>query len=97
MTHEKTYNAEEHLKQIRIEKIQKIKDMGENPYPPKYTPSHFAGLLQETYKSLLPEEETKDYVVVAGRVMSNRNSGMFIDLQDTTGKIQIFSHTDFLF
>lgn len=96
MTHEKTYNAEEHLKQIRIEKIQKIKDMGENPYPPKYTPSHFAGLLQETYKSLLPEEETKDYVVVAGRVMSNRNSGMFIDLQDTTGKIQIFSHTDFL-
>ena len=37
-------------------------------------------------------EETEDFYSVAGRVMAIRNTGMFIDLMDTTGKIQIFSH-----
>ena len=33
---------------------------------------------------------------VAGRILAIRNSGMFIDLHDASGKIQIFSHKDFL-
>ena len=33
---------------------------------------------------------------VAGRIRAMRNSGMFIDLHDASGKIQIFSHKDYL-
>ena len=33
---------------------------------------------------------------VAGRIRAMRNSGMFIDLHDASGKIQIFCHRDFL-
>ena len=32
---------------------------------------------------------------VAGRIRAMRNSGMFIDLHDASGKIQIFCHKDF--
>src|SRR6185437_9446894 len=39
---------------------------------------------------------TGDEVAVAGRIRAIRNSGMFIDLHDASGKIQIFSHKDFL-
>jgi lysyl-tRNA synthetase class 2 len=35
-------------------------------------------------------------VRVAGRIRAIRNSGMFIDLHDASGKIQIFCHKDFL-
>ena len=35
-------------------------------------------------------------VRVAGRIRAIRNSGMFIDLHDASGKIQIFSHKDYL-
>ncbi len=33
---------------------------------------------------------------VAGRIRAIRNSGMFIDLHDASGKIQVFCHRDFL-
>ena len=33
---------------------------------------------------------------VAGRIRAIRNSGMFIDLHDASGKIQVFSHKDYL-
>jgi lysyl-tRNA synthetase class 2 len=36
----------------------------------------------------------EDVVTVAGRVYSSRNSGMFMDIHDAGGKIQIFSHKD---
>lgn len=95
MTHEKS-NTEEHLRQVRVEKTDKLRELGENPYPYKFNVTHYAGPLQEDYAHLENEAKTTDVVQVAGRVMSNRNTGMFIDLQDVTGKIQIFSHKDHL-
>jgi len=90
MSQEKS-QTEDHLRQVRIEKLAKIRSLGENPYPYKFEVTHHAGDLQTSYSALENETETTDSVVVAGRVVSNRNSGMFIDLQDVTGKIQIFS------
>lgn len=89
-------NTEEHLRQVRIEKLEKLQEMGHNPYPYRFEVTHHAAPLQESYAHLENEEETTDVVSVAGRVMSNRNTGMFIDLQDATGKIQIFSHKDYI-
>ena len=53
-----------------------------------------AAELQDKYKDLEAGVETEDEYSVAGRVMAIRNSGMFIDLMDVTGKIQIFSHKE---
>lgn len=95
MTNEKI-NTEDQLRNVRIEKLKALRARGIDPYPHKFPVTHQAGILQETYKDLPAETETQDTVQIGGRVVSNRNSGMFIDLQDSTGKIQIFSHQDFL-
>lgn len=78
----------------RLQKTEELRSMGVNPYPYKFNKTHDAAELQKKYEGLETGQETQDEVRVAGRVMSIRNSGMFIDLLDTTGRIQIFSHKD---
>lgn len=75
-------------------KLQALWDDGLNPYPHVYDRSHMAQELQDKYKDLADGEETEDIVSVAGRIMSMRNNGMFIDLHDASGKIQVFCHKD---
>ncbi len=80
------------IRQGRIQKAQELREKGINPYPYKFNKTASAKELQDKYKDLKEGEETTDTYSVAGRVMAIRNSGMFIDLMDDTGKIQIFSH-----
>ena len=76
----------------RLAKLKTLQEQGYNPYPYRFRPDSYAADLQEKYKDLEAGAETQDEVVVAGRAMAVRNSGMFIDLKDSTGKIQIFCH-----
>lgn len=69
-----------------------IEDMGINPYPTKFETTTTTAELHTKYEKLEDGEKTEDKVSVAGRVMAYRNNGMFIDLKDHTGKVQIFSH-----
>ena len=87
-------SAKETIRQTRIQKLAELADKGVNPYPYTFDTNAKAADLQIKYKDLPAGEETQDSYSVAGRVMAIRNSGMFIDLMDTTGKIQIFSHKD---
>ena len=87
-------SAKETIRQTRIQKLAELADKGVNPYPYSFDTDAKAAFLQDKYKDLPAGEETQDCYSVAGRVMAIRNSGMFIDLMDTTGKIQIFSHKD---
>ncbi len=80
------------IRQGRIQKAETLREQGINPYPYKFEKTASAKELQEKYKNLANGEETSDRYSVAGRVMAIRNSGMFIDLMDDTGKIQIFTH-----
>jgi lysyl-tRNA synthetase class 2 len=82
------------LVEAKIENLKHLESKGVNPYPYRFDATHHAGDLQKKYEGLATGEATTDVVKVAGRVMSYRNSGMFIDLRDATGKIQIFSHKD---
>lgn len=72
------------LVKVREEKEQKLKDLGINTHPERYSITH---TLKEAY---LLEEGTKD-VSVAGRVMSKRKMGKisFLDLRDVEGHIQL--------
>lgn len=80
----------------RRKKLAELRALGINPYPERFNPTHKAQSLQDTYVSLENGVETEDKVTVAGRIMALRNDGMFIDLVDTSGKIQVFCHKDTL-
>lgn len=80
----------------RLAKLHTLEDRGYNPYPYRFKPDSFAADLQEKYKNLEAGVDTEDRVTVAGRAMAVRNSGMFIDLKDVSGKIQAFCHKNHL-
>lgn len=80
----------------RIVKLNNLLDKGYNPYPYKFKPNAYAKDLQDKYQDLESGVDTTDSVDVAGRAMAVRNSGMFIDLKDSTGRIQVFCHKNHL-
>ncbi len=82
------------IREARIQKLTDLIDKGVNPYPYSFDKNATAKGLQEKYKDLEAGAETEDTYSVAGRIMAMRNTGMFIDLVDDTGKIQIFSHKE---
>ena len=84
------------LKAPRLEKLQAARTAGIDPYPYRFDKSADAAALQDKYADLPADTDTEDRVAVAGRIRAMRNSGMFIDLHDETGKIQIFSHKDIM-
>lgn len=86
-----TLNA---IRSTRIQKLADLVDKGINPYPYSFDKNASAKMLQEKYKDLAAGEETEDKYYVAGRIMAMRNTGMFIDLMDDSGKIQIFCHKE---
>ncbi len=81
-------------REAKAHKLSQLKAAGFDPYPHKFDRTHKAGELQEKYKDLEAGVETEDRVAVAGRIMAMRNNGMFLDLNDPTGKIQVFCHKD---
>lgn len=80
------------LRDAKIANLRKLEEMGVKPFAYNFDVTAKAQELADKYKDLADGEKTEDVVSVAGRIMSVRNSGMFIDLKDHTGKIQIFSH-----
>lgn len=74
---------EENLKQVRLEKIEKLRQMGINPYPHAFDKTH-------TVAQALQSEG--QVVKTAGKIFSYREHGniAFADLGDETGRIQIF-------
>jgi len=81
-------------REAKEEKLALLKAKGISPYPHKYDRTHLAQPVQDKYADLADGTETEDKVRVAGRIMSMRNNGMFIDLQDASGRIQLFCHKD---
>ncbi|MCT4634912.1 MAG: lysine--tRNA ligase [Rickettsiales bacterium] len=79
-------------RQIRLNKLDAVRNLKINPYPSNFRKDSKAKDLLNKYADLTAGEKTEDVVIVAGRIMSIRNNGMFIDLHDDSDKIQIFSH-----
>jgi lysyl-tRNA synthetase class 2 len=82
------------LKAAKLKKLAAFEEKGGIAFPPSFQRTHKAGELQEKYADLTAGTETEDHVTIAGRIMAMRNNGMFIDLHDPSGKIQVFSHKD---
>lgn len=77
----------EELRKIRLEKLEKIKKLGINPYPARCERN-------QSVAQVLKMMDKK--VAVAGRIMSMRGHGgiQFFDLQDESGKIQLVFKLD---
>lgn len=88
---------EEHrLIKERMKKLEEIRQMGVEPFPYSFEQKDFADEILAKYKKLKPEQQTKDTVRVAGRIMTLRRMGKasFLHLQDATGKIQLYFRED---
>src|SRR6266513_6310575 len=91
-----TGEEDDPLRRVRLEKLAALRDMGIEPYPVTFSRNAEAADLDKRYADLAAGAETEERVRIAGRIRAMRNSGMFIDLHDASGKIQIFSHKDHL-
>jgi len=91
MAEELEEKEENQFRAARLQKLAALKALGVDPYPYEWQRSAEAKELEARYAALPPDAVTEDRVSIAGRVRAIRNSGMFIDLFDTSGKIQVFS------
>ncbi|MGH6990882.1 MAG: lysine--tRNA ligase [Stellaceae bacterium] len=80
----------------RRQKLAALQERGIAPYPYAFPVTAAARSLDERYAGLDQGATTEDEVAVAGRIRAIRNSGLFLDLHDTSGKVQIFCHKDVL-
>lgn len=89
---ERHFEDENPLVQVRLEKLQKLREMGLDPFAvERYPTTHSLEAIHEQYPTL--EGQT---VQVAGRLFSTRQMGRatFAHLMDTTGKLQIYLKAD---
>lgn len=96
MTEEREEDAQNPFRVARLEKLKALRVAGVDPYPYGFARSAEAKDLEARYAGLVPGAATEDRVAVAGRIRAIRNNGMFIDLHDISGKIQVFNHKDYL-
>ena len=79
---------------IRRDNLEKIREMGIDPYPPEHFPvTAYAADIKANF-----EEQPEQYaqVTLAGRIMMVRVMGKasFAELQDSTGRIQLYISRD---
>jgi lysyl-tRNA synthetase, class II len=87
---------------VRRDNLQKIKDLGINPYPPELFPVNVtAAEIKANYAEEVLEDGTKNrlnyqQVTIAGRIMAQREAGkaMFMNIMDSTGNIQLYMKRD---
>ncbi len=80
--------------QIRRSSLEEIKNLGYNPYPPEtFEISHKASDIKELFEK---DEDSLQDITLAGRIMSRRimGSASFAEIQDSTGKMQIYLRRD---
>ncbi|MCY0096656.1 lysine--tRNA ligase [Hoeflea ulvae] len=80
--------------EVRAQKLAILRETVGEVYPAHFHRTMTNAELAEKYADIEADTLTGDIVTVAGRVYSSRNSGMFMDIHDASGKVQIFSHKD---
>jgi len=86
----------ERITRQRLDKLERIRSLGIDPYPHRYHPSHTAeqaiALLNQKRKS--SKELTS--ITIAGRITAQRRMGKitFLDLHDSSGKLQLYLHRE---
>jgi lysyl-tRNA synthetase class 2 len=95
------YHAHEEF-QLRTKKLAELKQLGLEPYPHKFTPTHTAKALHDAYDAAEighsddGAAKTTPIAIVAGRLVLFRSMGKnaFGQIQDDTGRIQVMFNRD---
>lgn len=87
--------ALEEIRSERLRKLELLRQRDINPYPASTRRKH---LISDILKKFSDHEKAKKKLVLAGRIMAKREHGgsMFLDLQDASGKLQIYFKKDIL-
>ena len=93
MSQQSTATPESQLIEQRLKKLERIRDMGGDPYPYRFERSHTMDALREDFDRLAEEG---DEVSVCGRLVVTRGHGKaaFADLRDGSGRFQIYVKLD---
>lgn len=85
----------EDIRNTKIDKVRKLRDMEINPYPATAERTHSMGQVLESFDSL---SQAKKTVSLCGRIMAVREHGgsVFVDINDGSGKIQGIVKEDIL-
>ena len=88
--------SEKEIYDLRLEKVKKLIDKGIESFPTHFKNASFINDIHEEHQSLSNGEQTNISVVVRGRVVSIRSFGKltFVDVKDSTGKIQLLASKD---
>src|SRR6185436_13331174 len=88
---------EEELREERLAKLNRMRSRGIDPYPPRYARTHTAAEATVSFEAFeaapgKAEDATTPTISVGGRLSSKRDMGRaaFLDLEDSTGTIQVF-------
>jgi len=81
------------IKKTRLEKLEKIKIAGINPYPAITKRMH---CIADVLANFVKLEKSGKEIVVAGRIMAQRGHGalLFLDVCDGSGKMQVIVKKD---
>jgi lysyl-tRNA synthetase, class II len=89
--------SEQH--EIRVEKLEKLRSAGVNPYPYEFNVTHRSREILDREDAFIAGDEDQKKAIrvsVAGRVMTRRIMGKasFFNLQDSQGTIQVYIRRD---
>jgi lysyl-tRNA synthetase class II len=65
----------EAIRAIRLEKVEQLKALGQNPYAYRWESTHHSAELQEKFADLPTGEEVDIEVAIAGRILARRVFG----------------------
>ena len=88
------YNELSEQEQLRRNSLDALRELGINPYPAAQY--HVNTTAREIAEGYSPEKGNFDDVCIAGRIMTRRimGSASFFELQDHTGRIQVYIRRD---
>lgn len=80
------------LRAQKLKKLQQLKAESVQTYGYRFDRTHNAAEFASTFSHLAVNEISPQSVRVCGRIMKERNTWMFVDLEDYSGKLQLFCH-----
>ena len=84
------------ISQQRLDKLEKLRSQGIDPYPRRYQRTHSAQQAITLFQEQEGKTDPLPPVSLAGRIMTHRLMGKasFLDLRDGSGKIQVYCRLD---